>query len=161
VAVEARFEGAPAGPDYDVDREPVFTTKNWVGVGLAAGGVAAFAATAGVLIRIGDIEDDPDYADYREEHVPIGRDACEEAREGTPFGAPPRQVDRVASLCDEADTLQVLQFVLFGTGLAASGVGLWLMLDWNDAEEDDPEVEARLSPRIDAGGAALELTGRF
>lgn len=138
----------------------------WTAVGVSA---VMVGATAYSWLRISAIQDDPTYTEYRAAAPQGTNDVCAAASRGDTFGNPQissSDVLRVQSLCSEADTLEVLQWVFLGTAVAAGGLGAYLLLrpiDAPDHAEDQDSLASRLriTPRVGMGRAGLDLSLRF
>ncbi len=129
----------------------------WSAVGLA--GVLA-ATTAYTWVRIGRINEADDLQIYRDQFSKSDN-VCNEARDGTlqrrnPGFAPLE--NSASDLCDEADTLEVLQYVFLGGALAAGGVGAYLLLTDKPAAAQHSVL---IQPRLARGRGFLSATLRF
>lgn len=134
----------------------------WTSIGIGA----AFAiATVYSWVRIEKINDDDDYLAYRASYpranLPNGvKNVCSRARAGELAMLKPEQADlekSAADLCDEANTLETLQYVFIGGTVLGAGVGTYLLLSANR----EPRATVRLSPRFDAQSASLAATVSF
>jgi hypothetical protein len=116
-------------------------TYGWVAI--AAGGALAVGGVYSVL-RVNSISEDVVFEGYRN-GLRSDQDACDEAKRGTrvPGAAAPRDV---ADLCSEAQTFEVLQYVLFGLAGASIGTGAVLLLTDSGPSEERPAVSVR--PRL-------------
>ena len=134
----------------------------WTSIGLAA---AFAAATVYTWVRIENINDDPDYLAYRgafpRANLTNGvKNVCALAEHGVLAEMMPDKAELEASandLCNEADTLEVLQYVFIGGTLLTGGVGTYLLL----TDKGEPRATVRLSPRFDAQSASLAATLTF
>ncbi len=144
-----------AGPTRD--RSPMRQYLGYGALGLAG---ALALTTTFTWVRIAAIDDDPDLKAYR---LQYGRsdDVCVKASQGT---LAMREPDKAAlessarNLCDEADTLEILQYVFLGSALAAAGVGTYLLL--TKAPADAP-LSVILQPSLARGRGQLTATLRF
>ncbi len=92
---------------------------------------------------------------------------CDQAEAGTihdPEGSS-YTADDVASECGAARAWQALQFVFYGLGAAAVGVGIWLVIrEMQNASGDDDNDSAlnlRVEPYVLNGGGAVSATLTF
>jgi hypothetical protein len=147
-------------------RRSVRKILGWTNVGLA---VAFAAATIYSWVRIENINDDPDYLAYRAAYPRANlangvKNVCAHAKKGTLvtlYPDQPEQAELEASardLCNEADTLQTLQWVFLGGTVLTGGVGTYLLLT---DRHHEPRATVRLSPRFDAQSASLAATLSF
>lgn len=102
-------------------RKPLGWLSVGVGGGLVLGGVYS-------AVKVGNIESDAGYQAYRR-GFSSGQDVCDAARDGrrssADGAATPREVNE---MCDRASTFTTLQYVFFGTGVAAIGAGAYLLI---------------------------------
>lgn len=144
------------------DRRFVRRVFGWVAVGI---GAALAGATVYSWIRLRQIADDDDYKNYRASFPPRSSEngvanVCREAERGTLAAMDPAQGSlerRAKSLCQEADALEVAQYVLLGGALVGAGTGTYLLL----TSRPRPAGELSLQPRFDATSARLELSTAF
>jgi hypothetical protein len=163
---------APNAPDLRVDdsesppvdkpRRSLRKILGWTSIGIGA----AFAiATIYSWVRIEKINDDPDYLAYRAAYPRANlengvRNVCSRARAGELAASMPQQADlekSAADLCDEARTLETLQYVFIGGTVLGAGVGTFLLLTANR----EPRATVRLSPRFGAQSASMAATVSF
>lgn len=149
------------------------------GLALLGVGAVMFGLTIYSWVRIDSISSDPDYNEYRLHRVPRDNpetpgvdpyDVCEEARNHTPYNHAPytaesmaddaRRVLAVEDLCNEADALEVLQYVFLGLGTAAAAVGIYLIVD-EASDSDGTTASIRFQPHIGMNRASLDATLRF
>jgi hypothetical protein len=169
LSVEGSAEPAAVVPTAEIpvetprrDRRFVRRVLGWVAVGV---GAALAGATVYSWVRLRQIADDEDYKTYRASFPPRGSDngvgnVCREADRGTLAAMDPAQakLERSAkSLCQEADALEVAQYVLLGGALVAAGTGTYLLL----TSRPRPAGELSLQPRFDGTSARLELSTAF
>jgi hypothetical protein len=172
--VTLRTAAHPAGdetqPRADDETEPppakprrsLRKIMGWTSVGLA---VAFAAATIYTWVRIDNINEDPDYLAYRAAYPRANltngvSNVCARAQRGALAKVNPDQAELEASardLCNEADTLEMLQYVFIGGTVLTGGLGTYLLLTGRDA----PRATVRLSPRFDAQSASLAATLSF
>lgn len=135
------------------------TTAGWVGVGVGGGLVLGGVISA---LQVSSLQDDFGYQQYRM-GFPSSENVCDAARAGrrsTVEGAStPRAVNEI---CDKADTYTTLQYVFFGTGIAAIGVGAYFLV--SAALDDGAEVKTgakpgdmALLPTFGPSGGALDF----
>jgi hypothetical protein len=136
----------------------------WTSVGLGAGllGAAVYS-----WVRLGKIDDNPDLSAYRAEwpgpsDVGGTSDVCREAQGGKLALRDPSKAALEGSaraLCNEADTLEVLQYVFLGSAIAFTGVGTYLLIA--DAKARSERGRVSLRPSFGAGRASLRASFRF
>lgn len=102
-------------------------------VGYSAVGVAVGLAAATIYswVRIGNINDDSALREYRTNFGPEVSNVCARAEDGYLAGTMPGKAGlehSTRNLCNEADTLEVLQYVFLGSAIAVGGVGTYLLL---------------------------------
>lgn len=126
---------------------------NWLGWGAIGLGAVFLGLSTYSFLRVYAIDNDADIEMYR--NLPgLEDDVCTAANNGF-TGNPPDpnvDVDRVASLCDEADMLEVLQYVFLAAGVVSVGVGITILVldDDDDKPKDEFEEEyAALKPRLE------------
>ncbi|MBI5487272.1 MAG: PEGA domain-containing protein [Deltaproteobacteria bacterium] len=130
----------------------------WAGVGSVAAGIGLAGGGLGLSLGISDMQDDPQFVNYRRAH-PTSADVCQDAKDDLAAGY-------IRDICDTADTYQIVQFVLYGLGAAAAGVGIYFLVvtDWDgEAEEGtgEPETALALTPLAIFGGGGVGLSGTF
>lgn len=125
-----------------------------LGIGSFAIGAAWLVATVASAVRINDIQHDPAYATYRERVPPGTTNICTEAGEGNGWTY---DEAAVRSLCDEAATLEVLQFVFLGAAAAFAGLGTAFLL----LEPGTEHPAVSITPSLGPDRASLSLSGRF
>jgi hypothetical protein len=149
-------------PPPDKPKRSLRKILGWTSIGIGA----AFAiATVYSWVRIEKINDDPDYLAYRASYpranLPNGvRNVCSRARAGELAATKPEQTaleKSAVDLCDEASTLETLQYVFIGGTVLGAGVGTYLLL----SGDREPRATVRLSPRFDAQSASLAATVSF
>jgi hypothetical protein len=143
-------EGTPAWPGYAL-----------LGLGAVATGLAIYSN-----LRMRDVQNVPLWREYA---VAVGAtmpgfaDICTAAEQDLRAGFDADDVGAVRDICDEGNTLEVLQWVFAGTALASFGVGAaWLL--WI-ADDDDANASAARTPALSLqpalgrgfGGASLRL----
>lgn len=147
--------------DESDDSNHSSSEATWLGWGTLGLGAVFLGLTAYSMLRVYAIDNDADMDMYRGLPGLAGRNICGAAKDGFTGTPPNSSVDpgRVASLCDEADLLQVLQYVFLGVGVVSIGVGITLlMLDGDDGdstEEADDDYYAK-APRLEI----MPLVGR-
>lgn len=131
---------APLPERGEADRTPWDDDRVPIGIGLAIAGGVFLATSLYAAVRLGDLNDDPDFSSFRA-RVPEGRDVCEELDQGTEWGASASEARRARSVCSEGKALEVLGVVFLGAGIAAAGVGAALLIGAS-ASEDHVAVSA-------------------
>lgn len=80
------------------------------------------------------------------------------------FYQQPEKFKEVQSLCDQADTWEVLQYVFLGTAVAAGGTGVVLLLTSGGSTDEAADVATprfALTPQVGKDRAGLQATLRF
>ena len=135
----------------------------WAGLA-TLGGSAVFAIlTIWTWAKINGLSDDADYDTYRR-LVPVGNNVCSDISAGTTYGAPDDVFRGAGNVCDQADTLEILQYVFLGAAVAAGAVGTWLVLSHDggdDSEATASGTRLRLGSRVDRHGGAVSATLSF
>jgi hypothetical protein len=140
-------------------------------MGWAALGMGAVLVGGGVysLVRVRQIDSDDGFERYRQGFRP-DQDVCDEARAGVSSSvsgaASPTEA---SSLCNEASTFQVLQYVFFGLGAVSTGAGIYLLV-----RDPGPGASAaaaahvaqapprwRVTPQVGRSTAGLRLQWAF
>ena len=152
----------PAPPAHRLRR-----TLGWASVGLGA----AFAiATVYSWVRIEHINHDGSYREYRGAFPKAGTpggvsDVCGPASRGELVqrdGPTQAGLERKAKeLCDEANTLEALQYVFLSGALIGAGAGTYLLLTSRNKAQDKARASMRFSPRFGAQSAGLAATLTF
>ncbi|MFT3926218.1 MAG: hypothetical protein QM778_26975 [Myxococcales bacterium] len=148
-----------AGMEAPEDLQPSKLRRvlGWTSIGLALG---LTGATIYSWVRIGNINDDPYLKEYRAAFPPNVQDVCVAAEAGTLAHKHPSQAgleSKANSLCNEADTLEVLQYVFLGSAIVFGGVGTYLLV--TDPLRKQQRVSFRPSYRH--GQAMLNATVQF
>lgn len=153
-------------PDTQAPDEHGPGAEFWAGWGLIGLGAVAFAGSIYSWARLDAISQDLDWRAYRSGWTPPAPpDVCVAARSRAPNGEGTLEVqqaraDRAADFCDEADLLEVLQYVFLGTALAAAAGGVLLLV--LDGQDDGGEsAQVAILPSVSSDGARLRLVGRF
>lgn len=120
----------------------------WLPIALIGGGALLVGGgiTFGVLAQ--NLGQDANYRTYQAA-VPRGSDVCAEARASQTFGAG-ADLPGVRSTCGQADTFEILQYVLWGVGLGSAATGGVLLLDTYvlSPSEESEHVRATLRPYV-------------
>ncbi len=171
-ASDTADDGVAATPQPELEETPARSSSGsrrslrkifgWVSVGI---GAALAGATLYSWVRLRQIADDGDYKAYRRAYPPRGSEGgvanvCLEAGRKTLARMDPSQasLERSASkLCDEADMLEVAQYVLLGGTIVAGGVGTYLLV----TSRPRAAGEVSLRPRFDGQTALLEASAAF
>lgn len=135
---------------------------NWLGISLIGVGAIALGVSIYSWARISAIQSDSNYDAYR--HGWIGAppaNVCEAARMGTPNAGV--STDTVAGLCNEADTLEVLQYVFLGVAVASGAAGAVFLLTGIGGGGGGGESEQAfmLTPSFSPDGARVDARLRF
>jgi hypothetical protein len=107
-----------------------------------------------VVLNDGDPSTDADAYD----------DVCEAARDGHDFNLGADVARDVASKCNTADTMEVLQYVFLGTAIAAASAGLALVLTAGSGKDEHARSSGpalSLHPRIGRNGGGVLASLRF
>jgi hypothetical protein len=180
LAIAVEDHGTPAvlpGTDSGASNAERESARNWRKIaGYAAVGTAGVFAAATIYswVRLGNIGDDRDMTAYREKFPGPSAangtsDVCREADARTlqttstmspDYAALVRLEASARTLCGEADSLEVLQYVFLGATLAAGGVGAYLLL--TDGEPSKART-SRFSfrPHVGLGRAHVNASVRF
>ena len=150
-----------AAPELDSgpDDQLIGGIASWL---LGAGAYVAFNYAA---FRMNDLRSDESFDAYRAGFV-TGDNVCDMAREGrqspTP-GAP--SPETVADVCDEADSMEILQAVFAPTSVALGVLSLILILtsDTVSGPEDEEAKESAWTLQVQTAkeGGGLGLSVRF
>jgi PEGA domain len=136
---------------------------NWAAVTLFTVGAASVAASIAPMARLGAIQANGEYDAYRRwAELPPPGNVCAAARAGRRNEAAPNvNVATIASYCDEADTMEIVEFVLIGVGAASitAAAVLWIIDAVGGSNSEAQSV--LLVPTFDAQGGRLDLSLRF
>jgi len=125
------------------------------GLGLAAAGAYA-------IVRIDEIQSEPDYQRFQQ-GVPPSLDTCGAARDGVANfdyrllngAALPSDM---AARCDEIDTLVAVELIAFPTALILAGLGSYLVAEAFGEGYDDSRGSLKVEPVIGPGYAGVSGT---
>jgi hypothetical protein len=148
--VRAELEPIAAGEENETATAAGAAKTNWPGWVLFGGG-AALAAVGlyFTVVTVGHNGDSGEFHDLRARYPGSG-DVCAE----------PTLTASDKDLCDGASLQSTLQFVFYGAGAIAGGIGLFLLL--GGSSETDAEAGAtalRLEPSVFASGGGFVLSG--
>jgi len=142
--------------------EEAESPTDWQLIGGIAGlTVGAAFAVMGIYasVRVNDISDDAELDAYRA-RIPAGRNACEAARAGeqvSATGSP--DPGHVADLCDEAESLEVLQGIAIPTAVVV-GLAGWVLVGTSDTWCSIGDDMA-LTPWVGPEGGGIGFRARF
>jgi hypothetical protein len=123
-----------------------------VGGAFLAGGIYS-------ALQVRAIGNDAGFERYRN-GLPQNQDACSQADAGTVVPNAPAP-GNISDMCAKANAFEALQFVFFGLGAVAGGVGTYLLLSSESAEErkttSRPRVRAHPGIGFSRGGARLHM----
>lgn len=131
---------------------------NWKRIGgfVGIGAGVAFGAV-GVAAGVSVLSKQKDFDEYRQrpgyDTLP---DICKFARDN-PAGP---DHDRIISLCDESDTLQLLQFIMYPLAAVSAGAGVYLLMTSKSADEA-PKTGWSVQPNIGLKSGSLGVTYRW
>lgn len=101
------------------------------------------------------------------EHWPTDTNVCDQAEAGTIRNeSADYSAQDVSDRCGQARVWQALQFVMYGLGAAAVGVGIWLVIremqrQTSHGEEEQGALRLTVDPMVWDGGGALSATLSF
>jgi len=148
-AVEAHLEGV-------VDSGPGLP---WPAIGTLTGAGVFAILTIWSMAKINSLGSDSGYQSFRD-HVPTSLNACTEARNGSAHGDDGNLAHTV-DVCNQADTLEILQYVFLGAAVVAAGVGTWLLLRHDSTETDAQAMALRFGSSFDRHSGHIDATLRF
>jgi hypothetical protein len=174
-------QGAAGDIDVDLDDGEVSDGHGleWLGWTLIGVSGLSLVGTVVSMKMIDDVNNDDLYKDYRElvylgnrkaelDNTPelIEKDTCAAATEkGFAYSLNDSEFEEVVSMCNRADTFEVLQWVFLGTTVVAGGVGTYLVLTAGDsspsdqASADSPRLSLR--PSFSPQASSVTATLRF
>ncbi|MBW2454298.1 MAG: hypothetical protein JRI68_07300 [Deltaproteobacteria bacterium] len=161
--VEASLTMVVAEDDEPVDLRMIFGISAIV-VGAGAGAVGLWQA-----LEVNSIQDDGTWKAVQE-HVPTNKDVCEVAGNNEAIGnVNPADYDAITNMCDQADTAEVLQAVMFPLAAVSAGVGAYLLGtsslvggDDDSGDEADEDVTAwSVQPLVGPQVQAVTVTYTF
>ena len=189
VDIEAEMQVGATGSDAALDwedepeRDEGGHGLRWLGwtlVGVGAVAAAGLVVSWTQIVRInnddrlerysGDVaaSNQLELADARRENrePELFDDFCVPASRGIPYSFfnQPDKFGEVQSLCDEADTWELLQYVFLGTAVAAGGTGVVLLLTSGSGHGDTASTELprfALTPQVGPERAGMQATFRF
>ena len=133
---------------------------SWIpGVAVLAVGAALGGMTVWTWRQMQSIEDDTSWRAFRQ-RVPRTSNICSEVEAGNAFGVSTETFQDVADNCDRADRLEILQWVFLGAGVAALGVGTWLVVR-DPGDDDEERASLRLSPSFGRRSGSVTATLTF
>jgi len=158
---QVRLDDEP--PPDDGSGPSLKRVLGWTSIGL---GVAFAVATVYTWVTIEKINDDSDYLTYRAKFPRSNleggvRNVCTRAKRGELAVREPEQASLEASardLCDQASTLETLQYVFIAGTVVGGGLGTYLLLS---SRNEPGRASVRLSPRLGAQTAGLAATVSF
>lgn len=154
---------AEEAAELEVDLEAIATSGGsvpWIAIGTLAGAGVMAALTFWSWAKINSLSDDSDYDRYRN-IVPANLNACTQARSGAAFGAAmDSTIQGAVDVCDQADVLEILQWVFLASAVAAGGVGTWLLLT-HDSDDGAEDMALRIDSSFDRSSANISATLRF
>ncbi len=126
--------------------------------GIVVTGVgAALLVVAGIAVsRIDQLQSEPDFAAYRSGFGP-DQDACERAEAGAVVDGAPSP-GAITDICDEATRWEITNYVAVPGGIAMLGMGLYMTLTSDTAQED---TAVSWAPTFGPGHLGAVATGRF
>lgn len=160
-------EGYYATKKADEPARERMSTRRILGITSVALAAGFAGATVYGWARLGKISHDKDLEAYRAEFPGPGQpggtsDVCREARAGVLVNTR-NMPDKagleanVRSLCEEADTLEVLQYVFLSGALAFGGLGTYLLL----TAPKTPKRHVSFQPSFHHGRAMLRAAVQF
>lgn len=128
---------------------------SWLGIGLVGLSAVGLGVAVYSMATLDGLNGDEEYMAYRRT-IPDGDDVCAAARAAGPMDM---QAAHAVSICDEADTFEILQYVGFGVAAVAGGLGIYFLATSGGGGEEEPAVSVR--PRFHADGGSVTTTLRF
>ena len=162
VAIEGKVHTLRVRLGEQISENGVSIPRGVLGSVSLAATVASFSVATWAAFEVASLQDDDGLQSYRSAFT-TSDDVCDEARSGVdvrdvyPGASSP---DEAAALCDEADTLAIVQAVGYPAAIATLGLGLYLMTT-AFPDTDDAETAARVQPVIVPGFAGLSVRGNF
>ena len=135
-----------------------------LGIGLLGVGALSFVGTIYSWARIAGIQSDPEYRAYRGEGNPwpdgmVPANVCTAAAAGTSHG-PGASPARVAGMCNEASTLEVLQYVFLVVAAGGAATGA-ILIATDSSGQPATEAPVTLVPSFGPDRAYLGARIRF
>lgn len=147
---------------------------NWKRIGGFVGiGAGVVFGAVGAISGVGVLSKQKDFDVYRaQDRSPSNQnngyalqsDICKFARDNGTFGPNDPQVpadrDRIVSLCDESDTLQILQYVMYPLAAISAGAGVYLLMT-SKTPDEAPKTGWTVKPNVGLRSGSLDLTYRW
>jgi len=125
----------------------------WLGWASLGASAILLGLTGYSWIRLQSIEESGSYTSYREAAGSMISDVCKAADQDMLFGSgadAEKRLDKVQSLCSEASTLEILQYVFLGGAVVTAGVGVAILLTQGKSDtgrSSSVSFAPHLSPR--------------
>lgn len=134
---------------------------NWLGISLIGVGVAALGVSIYSWVRIDAIQSDPQYDSYlRGWPGEVPPNVCTAARSGMTNGSTPPAT--VVGMCDEADALEIVQYVFLGVAIASGAAGaVFLATGIGGGGGGEGDQAFMLTPSFSPDGARVSARLRF
>lgn len=147
-----------------VPPERAHTSKFYTGAVLAGAGAVALGMTVFSWSRLHSLNSDAELSAYRDtpRDPANAGDVCTAAENGDTVGAPAGGLGHIQSVCSQASTFTVLQYVFLLAGVAGAGAGIYMMVS-DEGEETDPNAAPSLAitPTFDRHYGGVNATLRF
>lgn len=135
---------------------------NWLGITLIGAGALSFGVSIYSWARIAAIQGTNEYDSYRRGWAGTPpSNVCNAARAGDLNGGSAARRDSVVSMCGEADTLEILQYVFLGIAVAAGATGAVFLITGIGVDGGSSEQAFMLTPSFGPGGASIDARLRF
>jgi hypothetical protein len=144
---------------------------SWLGIGLVGGGAVFLGLMTWSMLSIESLDEGsvrcPDaepgsFTAYKCHFEPTVADTCDYIDRADMYGATRDEIANARDVCGEADTMEVLQYVFLGLGIASAGAGAFLIATSGGGEDDEHAATTlEVQPRLSAEGGRLDATLRF
>jgi hypothetical protein len=144
------------------------STTNWRKIGgfVGIGAGVAFAA-GGIVGGVKVLSIQKNFDDYRKPVAEGGRsneyalsnDICAYAEtKPPPAGVGQADHDHIKTLCGEAGSFQILQFIMYPLAAVSAGAGVYLLMTSSKKDASEPKTGWTVAPNVGTQGGKLNLT---